>query len=477
MSWSLFDEHSGETIPLGTDLRTTEGYPISYDDFQQHHIPYGTVVQPGDNSAFERYRTEWQASADRHEQRLLKLQHTTHDDQYILVRDFRPAGSDAGFQYNGQPVAFFAMYRHATGGYAVEAVRLLRSLMQTILVWTDSGCNDWYRRIYKDRVYEDVSNEMITKIRTTLDRCESLASSVRARTSRVPSTIWTTFCETDAPALIETHQLFVSSMAPCFLRVDEAAAMSAKSTELLLKVTELKTAGWRARKNIDPLSEILRVCEDNVKDIERTYWALYRAKVEQEVKPADPRHAAEVWSASTKVLCERVQSLSGGNTAVIGAAIEEHVRFLIRRSVQPYIVSHGTVAELSPSPQIDCIIWDPQAAPALLREGDLVVLSAQSVKGLMEIKTSVSSYWDLHERMTSINVQIDVAWSRDRHRRRPPSLTVIAMDENDWMEIGELTRWSAIALFRKTNQGLVANLKCWEVLFEFIHRHVCQQRY
>ena len=88
----------------------------------------------------------------------------------------------------------------------------------------------------------------------------------------------------------------------------------------------------------------------------------------------------------------RVQNLIGpAHWPTVGAAKESVLRSIIRRHLPPSLhVGSGFI--LSPdgqSSQIDILIYD-ERAPVLFKDGDLVILTPDSVRGVIEVKTRLS---------------------------------------------------------------------------------------
>ncbi len=97
----------------------------------------------------------------------------------------------------------------------------------------------------------------------------------------------------------------------------------------------------------------------------------------------------------------------GSNPDLTGSFVEELVRGFVQQWIAPCLLSHGTLyphdaaAELSPSEvgpkQIDGIVYDPRLGPAILREGNFLVVHPAFCRGVIEIKTSVTDFRKFEE--------------------------------------------------------------------------------
>jgi hypothetical protein len=97
------------------------------------------------------------------------------------------------------------------------------------------------------------------------------------------------------------------------------------------------------------------------------------------------------------------------NTDLTGAFIEELVRGFIQGWIGHKLLLHGTfyykkhVDASQKSLQIDGIIYDPTRGPAILREGDFIVVHPAFCAGVIEIKTTIPSVKKFRERLREVH--------------------------------------------------------------------------
>lgn len=86
---------------------------------------------------------------------------------------------------------------------------------------------------------------------------------------------------------------------------------------------------------------------------------------------------------------QRIDALIG-HSGTIGSYREDLLRNMLRKLLpKRYSVDTGFIED-SPR-QLDVIIWDAFNYPALFREGDVVVIPRAAVRGVIEVKTTLSS--------------------------------------------------------------------------------------
>jgi hypothetical protein len=84
----------------------------------------------------------------------------------------------------------------------------------------------------------------------------------------------------------------------------------------------------------------------------------------------------------------------GTNPDLTGKFVEALVRCFIQDWISPYILLHGTLyphnldSQDAKPKQIDGIVYDPELGPAIIREGDFLVVDPAFCRGIIEIKTS-----------------------------------------------------------------------------------------
>jgi hypothetical protein len=116
------------------------------------------------------------------------------------------------------------------------------------------------------------------------------------------------------------------------------------------------------------------------------------------------------------------------NTNLTGAFIEELVRGFIRSWIGHKSLLHGTFyykrhVDSGEKPlQIDGIVYDPTRGPAVLREGDFVVVHPAFCGGVIEVKMTVSDVWEFEERLQDIYARYL------SHRTKPSVMGVVIAD-------------------------------------------------
>jgi hypothetical protein len=99
-------------------------------------------------------------------------------------------------------------------------------------------------------------------------------------------------------------------------------------------------------------------------------------------------------SLELKALKDRVRNLIGTNhhNLTDGEWKETILRAILKRHLPSNVeVGSGFVVKPnSSSKQIDILIYDT-SKPVLYRDGDLVIITPDSVKGIIEVKTKISN--------------------------------------------------------------------------------------
>jgi hypothetical protein len=109
---------------------------------------------------------------------------------------------------------------------------------------------------------------------------------------------------------------------------------------------------------------------------------------------------------------QRIDALIG-HSGTVGSYREDLLRTMLRKLLpKRYSVDTGFIED-SPR-QLDIIIWDAFNYPALFREGDVVVIPRAAVRGVIEVKTTLSS--------TSILEAFDIL--HDAFQRHPSLVPV-----------------------------------------------------
>lgn len=97
------------------------------------------------------------------------------------------------------------------------------------------------------------------------------------------------------------------------------------------------------------------------------------------------------------------------NPDLTGAFIEELVRGFVRGWIGHKLLLHGTFyykqhIDANQKPlQIDGIVYDPTRGPAILREGDFIVVHPAFCAGVVEIKTTIPSVQSFLERLWEVH--------------------------------------------------------------------------
>ena len=138
------------------------------------------------------------------------------------------------------------------------------------------------------------------------------------------------------------------------------------------------------------------------------------------------------------------------NDDVLGALLEERLRSLLRRWLGGLSLSTGTLTGLPGDFQIDGIIWDPTVRPALVEEGGVVVVDPLSVRGIVEIKASVTSLEDFARRLFDMGGQVAGYYDRVAPGASyPPILGFVVWDKGDHDTIRLRSRGLITSLSRK----------------------------
>lgn len=84
---------------------------------------------------------------------------------------------------------------------------------------------------------------------------------------------------------------------------------------------------------------------------------------------------------------------------IYGSLIESLLFEIIRRAVSPLSVHSGAIAELGTDHQIDIIIWDHQILPSVIEHGQIAVVPARCVCGIIEIKSTSNDVGGISSRL------------------------------------------------------------------------------
>jgi|GEM_PF-5272707 len=119
------------------------------------------------------------------------------------------------------------------------------------------------------------------------------------------------------------------------------------------------------------------------------------------------RNAAETFASlvTAKVKVFRELCAEKENTEVTGDFVEEMLRGYINSWLAPMGIYPGSL--VSPRhkrklKQIDGLIWQPSFGPPVLREGNTLLLHPNTVRAIVELKTSVESVRHLHDRLSDL---------------------------------------------------------------------------
>jgi hypothetical protein len=102
------------------------------------------------------------------------------------------------------------------------------------------------------------------------------------------------------------------------------------------------------------------------------------------------------WSSELLAATDRIDDLIGNrHQPTKGSYREALLRRLLRRVLPDrFRVSTGFIYRWNEQPtrQVDVLIWDAQNHSALLEEGELAILTADSVAAIIEVKSTLTSY-------------------------------------------------------------------------------------
>lgn len=113
----------------------------------------------------------------------------------------------------------------------------------------------------------------------------------------------------------------------------------------------------------------------------------------------------EIWQKSSEIILAKLEIIDKvtKNTEVKGLFTEQLIWGVIQKWIRPFEISIGTI--LGIDKQIDGIIWERQSAPVLIEEGNFIVAHPQSVKGIVEIKSSGNPK-ELQDRLKAIHGEL-----------------------------------------------------------------------
>jgi hypothetical protein len=119
------------------------------------------------------------------------------------------------------------------------------------------------------------------------------------------------------------------------------------------------------------------------------------------------------WSEELLSATNRIHNLIGNrHQPTKGGYLEALLRRLLRRVLPDrFRVSTGFIYhwDEQPSRQLDVVIWDAQRYSALLEEGELAILSAESVAAIIEVKSKLNRA-ELSDALTLLSPQWWVNW-------------------------------------------------------------------
>lgn len=121
-------------------------------------------------------------------------------------------------------------------------------------------------------------------------------------------------------------------------------------------------------------------------------------------------HAREAFQDTVALKLQHLRRFiaKGSNPDLTGAYVESIVRTFVRSWLGSLQLCHGTFysghfEKSAEKPmQIDGIVWNPKAGPAILQEDDFIVVHPVFCTSVIEIKTSISSVKNFQERLQSI---------------------------------------------------------------------------
>lgn len=136
----------------------------------------------------------------------------------------------------------------------------------------------------------------------------------------------------------------------------------------------------------------------------------------------------------------------GTNPALTGSYIEALVRQFVRSWIGNLCLCHGTFythddeANGNTPMQIDGIVWNPQAGPAIIREDDFIIVHPVFCTSVIEINTSIGSIRDFEDRLQEIYTRY-MRWAT-----KPQCMGIVIADQNpeakSSIRSGETSNWA-----------------------------------
>lgn len=137
------------------------------------------------------------------------------------------------------------------------------------------------------------------------------------------------------------------------------------------------------------------------------------------------------------------------NDDVLGALVEERIRRLLRRWLGSKQLGTGSLAGLPADYQIDGIVWDPTVRPALLEEGEIVIIDPLAALGLVEVKASCDIE-QFSRRLFDLAAHIGGYYDRFAEgRSHPPMFGFVIWDKDDYESIRRRTGGMITCLSRR----------------------------
>lgn len=119
------------------------------------------------------------------------------------------------------------------------------------------------------------------------------------------------------------------------------------------------------------------------------------------------------WSKELLSTIDRIHYLIGNRHQPTKGGYREALlrKFLRRLLPERFRVSTGFIYrwDQNPSRQLDILIWDAQQCSALLEEGELVVLTADSVAAIIEVKSTLNPT-ELRDALTLLHPEWLISW-------------------------------------------------------------------
>lgn len=210
--------------------------------------------------------------------------------------------------------------------------------------------------------------------------------------------------------------------------------------------TELGEAGHAATRRIAQLDDMrterdehfpLASVHAQLRALHEMHYALVRARgtaaaAESGVlPPPDYDRMAQHITRELMAFYKLVRETTTNND-VLGALVEERLRKMLRRWLGGLQLATGSLAGLPADYQIDGIIWDPTIRPALIEEGETVVVDPLAVAGLLEIKASCNIE-DFARRLFELAAHVSGYFDRAAEGRRyPPIFGFVLWDSQDY---------------------------------------------